>query len=294
MIWDRHTAKTPVYGVIGDPIRHSFSPVIQQTIASAAGDDFLYSAFHVLPENVEAAIKGAYALNIQGLNVTIPHKQNVMPHLAHIDASALEAGAVNTLKYMPDGYHGYNTDIKGIEYTFRAYGVSMEKVTAIVLGAGGSARAAVAALARNGAKTIYIVNRTVEKAYALAEAVGDLYAAEIVVLPQDSLREIASADLLIQTTSAGFGQQEALSPVENAKFFERVGTVLDIIYTPWETRLLKEARACGVLGINGFDMLVYQAVASYEIWYEKKFDKDFVDGILEKCKAYHAGQSENQ
>jgi len=290
MIQVGHTAATPLYGVIGDPVRHSFSPVIQQTIASAAGDDFLYSAFHVLPENVAAAIKGAYALNIQGLNVTIPHKQNVIPHLAHIDASAQEAGAVNTLKYMPDGYHGFNTDIKGIEYTFRAYGVPLANATAIVLGGGGSARAALAALAKNGAKTIYLVNRTVEKAQALAEAIDKLYPTEIHVVAQSAIDEIPSADVLIQTTSAGFGNQIAISPVENARFFERVGTVLDIIYTPWETKLLKDARACGAQGINGFDMLVYQAIASYEIWHGHTFGDEFAEGILAACKAYYQAQ----
>ena len=287
MIQAGHTAATPVYGVIGDPVRHSFSPVIQQTIAAAAGDDLVYTAFHVRPEGVADAIKGAYALNIQGLNVTIPHKLSVMPHLAHIDASALEAGAVNTLKYMPDGYHGYNTDIKGIEYTFRAYGVPLAGATAIVLGGGGSARAALAALARNGAKTIYLVNRTVEKAHALAEAIGKLYPTEIHVLPQDALGEIPSADVLIQTTSAGFGKQEDISPVADARFFKRIGTVLDIIYAPWETKLLREARACGSLCINGFDMLVYQAAASYEIWQNRSFSRDFVQTVLDACKDYY-------
>jgi len=287
MICATHTAQTPVYGVIGDPVGHSFSPVIQQAIAKAAGDDFLYTAFHVKPENVRDAIKGAYALNIQGLNITIPHKQSVMAHLAHTDASALEAGAVNTLKYMPDGYHGCNTDIAGIAYTLRAYDVSASGAVCIVLGGGGSARAALAALARGGAKRIYLINRTAEKAHDLAERMQTLYTAEIVVVPLDDIGRIDFADVLIQTTSAGFGTQSHLSPIAGAQFCRRVGTVFDIIYTPWETKLLQEARSCGALCINGFDMLVYQAVAAYEIWHGKQFSSEFVTGVLAELKAYY-------
>jgi len=287
MIVTTHTAKTPTYGVIGDPIAHSFSPVIQQTIAAAAGDEIVYTAFHVKPENIGDAIRGAYALNIQGLNVTIPHKPSVVPYLSHMDSSAREAGTVNTLKYMSDGYHGYNTDITGVARTLQAAGVTLADSTGIVLGGGGSAPAAVLALAKNGAKRIFIVNRTLEKAQALAESIGALYPANITAVPADVMDNLPAADVFVQTTSVGFGVQKDLSPVADPRFFERIGTVLDIVYAPWETRLLHDARSCGAKCANGFDMLVYQAIASYEIWRGTPLDNAVSDGVLRELRDYY-------
>jgi len=287
MISALHTAQTPVYGVIGNPISHSFSPVIQQTIAAAAGDDIVYTAFHVLPDDVGEAIRGAYVLHIQGLNVTIPHKPSVIPYLSYVDTSAREAGAVNTLKYMPDGYHGYNTDVTGVTRTLVASGVNLSNCTGIVLGSGGSAPAAVLALARGGAKRITIANRTFEKAQALAERIGKLYNTEIAAIPLQELDGIPEINVLIQTTSAGFGSQANQSPVSNPRFFERVGMALDIVYAPWETQFLRDARACGIQCVNGFDMLVYQAIASYEIWHDTTLDDAVTERIIQELKDYY-------
>jgi len=293
MIHADYTAGTAVYGVIGDPVSHSFSPIIHNTIARELGDDISYTAFHVLPSQLENAIRGAYALGIQGLNVTIPHKHEVIPFLSHTDAAALEAGAVNTLCYTPNGYHGYNTDIPGVLQTLYANGVSLSGATCIVLGGGGSARAAVVALSRGGAKRIYLANRTIEKALALADEMRTLYETEICVIPQAEIGDIPSADVLVQTTSAGFGVQKELSPVADALFCKRVATVFDIIYTPWETMLLRDARACGAQCLNGFDMLVYQAIASYEIWRGITIDDSLAVRLKQELGDYYRKHRKN-
>ena len=281
-----HTAKTPVYGVIGDPVAHSLSPVIQHAIARAAGDDIVYTAFRVKPDEVADAIRGAYTLGIQGLNVTIPHKKSVIPYLSRVDEAAREAGAVNTLLYTPDGYHGYNTDITGIARTLRAADVPLAGCTGIVLGGGGSAPAAVLALVQNGARRVYIVNRTLERAQMLAAGIGGLYPADVTAIPQGEMDSLPHAEVLIQTTSAGFGKQAGITPVANPRFFERVGMVLDIIYTPWETQLLRDARACGSKCVNGFDMLVYQAMASYEIWRGKRLTDEAAARVLRELREF--------
>ena len=260
--------KTAVYGVIGCPIEHTFSPAIHNTMAKTLNKDMIYEAFRVEKDNLESAIKGAYSLGIKGLNVTVPHKVEVMKCLCDIDKRAKVIGAVNTLKYTENGYVGYNTDIIGVYYAIKNKGFDVKGKTVLLLGAGGAGNACGVMAADKGAKMLYIANRTVSKADKLAESIRAEYPdTEIKTLSIDDIYDIPNVDIVLNATVIGFGENKGLSPIKDTGFYKAKGVemVFDAIYSPWETQLLKDCRKEGITGINGFDMLVYQAVAAEEI-----------------------------
>ena len=270
------TACTDVFGVIGHPIEHSLSPQIQGYLAQQTGQDICYAAFHVLPECLGAAITGAHSLGVKGLNVTIPHKEACLPYLVRVDDTARRIGAVNTLVYEGGGYAGYNTDYTGVYLALKIQGIEISGKSVVIIGAGGSARAACVMAADKGASEITVVNRTLERAGSLANSVSGFYSLPISAAPLSRLNEITHKDIVIQTTSAGFKDQADISPVESESFFEGVSAALELIYVPWETKFLKMAKAKGVTVINGFPPLVYQAAASFEIWRGVTLREDFL------------------
>lgn len=275
--------KSRVYGIIGDPVEHSFSPVIHNMIAGLIDMNFVYVPFHLKGENVKEALKGAYALNIKGLNVTVPHKKAVIPYLYEIDKRAEAIGAVNTLKYTENGYIGYNTDILGILYSLNSEGIYIKDKKVLIIGAGGSACAALVLAASEGAGEIFLANRTFEKAERLKDHVLKYYDADIKVCGIDEIYNIDCCDLIIQTTTLGFGEQEGLSPISNIDFFKekKVSAVFDTIYIPEKTKFLKDAESFGITAVNGFGMLVYQAVAASEIWLDRKYDDKFKERLID-------------
>ena len=273
-----HNGSTTVFGVIGDPVAHSFSPQIHGYFAEICGVNMAYLPFHVKDRYISDALRGAHALGIRGLNVTVPHKKLVMPHLVHINPMALKVGAVNTLLWTEEGYAGYNTDYIGIERTVLSF--SDRRVT--VIGAGGSAYAACIAAAKGGASCINIINRSLDNANALAYHVNTYYNIPINVFTLD---KFSNSDIVIQTTTLGFGNTKDKSPVLDLSLFDDVQLVLDIIYSPWETVFMRQAKAAGVPKVlNGFTMLVYQAVSSFELWHteERIQDEEIHIGILSK------------
>ena len=188
--------KTAVYGVIGCPIEHTFSPAIHNTMAKTLNKDMIYEAFRVEKDNLESAIKGAYSLGIKGLNVTVPHKVEVMKCLCDIDKRAKVIGAVNTLKYTENGYVGYNTDIIGVYYAIKNKGFDVKGKTVLLLGAGGAGNACGVMAADKGAKMLYIANRTVSKADKLAESIRAEYPdTEIKTLSIDDIYDIPNVPL---------------------------------------------------------------------------------------------------
>lgn len=271
------TGKTNVYGIIGDPVCHSFSPVIHNTIAKALNSDFVYVPFHVREGRVSDAVRGAYSLNIKGLNVTVPHKNAVIPYLCGVERRADAIGAVNTLKYTENGYFGYNTDILGILYSFQNRGIYIKGKKVLIIGAGGSARAALILAASEGAESIVVANRTVENAQKLKEHTLKYYNVDISVCGIDEIYEIESCDIVIQTTTLGFGGNVGISPIRDSSFFldKKVSAVFDTIYIPSKTKFLEDAESFGIMAINGFDMLIYQAVAASEIWLGLTYDEEF-------------------
>lgn len=287
-IFNKVKGTTSVFTVIGCPVKHSFSPVIHNTMAEITGKDFIYTAMEVEPNCLQGAVKGAYCLGIRGINVTVPHKVAVMDLLCDIDKRARAIGAVNTLKYTDDGYVGYNTDVIGVGYAIKNKGYDIKGKTVLLLGAGGAGNACAVMACDEGCRKLIIANRSVDKAKRLAKSISAYYSCEIEAISIKDIYNIDNCDIVINSTTVGFGDKTELSPIEDKSFYKDkgVGFVFDAIYTPWETRLLKEAREQGAKTLNGFSMLVYQAVAAEEIWFDEKYDKRLQENLCNKLSKY--------
>lgn len=290
MCVDMVGGKTTVYGIIGNPVEKSFSPVLQNTFGREFGKNMVYVPFKVERGQVRTAVEGGRALGIRGFNVTVPHKIEVMEALCAIDPVAERIGAVNTLKLTEKGYVGYNTDIIGLKKCFEERQTALRGKTVVLAGAGGAANSAAMLAGEEGAGKLVIVNRTLDKAQKLAERVRSFYDMETEAISYDAIMDIDRPEIFIQTTSVGMGDGAADTPVEKAEFFKNVDMVVDIIYTPWETRLMREAAQMGAVTVNGFDMLFYQGLASFEIWNDFKADMDAAKALKEKLTAFYRGR----
>ena len=282
------TGGTRVFGIIGHPVKFSLSPMIHNTIASFLGHDNAYVAFPVRPEGLAEGVKGAHALGIQGFNVTHPYKQDVIPMLTHVDPLALKIGAVNTLKYENEGYSGYNTDAEGLYKSLLQNNVSLQDRDVVVLGAGGAARAVCMMAAHYGARSIYILNRTINNGESLAIEVRKHYNIDIRSLSLDQWERVPEDAICFQTTSVGMGETKTLSPIENEGFYKKLSIAVDLIYNPFKTHFLKNAEKQGCYIINGFGMLFFQAIKAYELWNDMIFTDSQLELLLEKIEgAYH-------
>lgn len=260
-------SRTVLYGVIGDPIHHSKSPLMHNRAFKETGVNGAYAAFHVNPEMLGEAIEGMRALGIRGLNVTIPHKVGVMPLLDEIDESARAIGAVNTIVNDNGRLVGYNTD--GIGYVRSLKEEAEPNLTGkkiVVLGAGGASRGIVWALNRESPESIRIANRTWDKAQALAGSFGEAGATRVSAVRWDDLQEACSeADIVINTTSVGMSPNVADTPVDPS-WLKPGAVASDLIYNPLTTAFLRQAqeRGCGIHG--GLGMFVYQGAYAFEYW----------------------------
>lgn len=244
------------------------SPAMHNLFAEETGVNLVYVPFRVPEEQVKAAVAGAYALNLLGLNVTVPHKQRVIKYLTGIDADAAAIGAVNTLVRTADGYKGYNTDADGLFRAMKAQDIAIRGEACILLGAGGAAKAAAYLLAREGAGEVYILNRSPEKAEQLAADMNALTGRTVMkALPLSQWQKLpVRRYLAVQTTSVGMSPDTDLAPIEEESFYRLLHTAVDIVYTPLETRFMKLAGAQGAKTMNGLDMLIYQGITAYELW----------------------------
>ena len=257
-------------GIIGYPIGHSMSPVFQQAALDDCGVDARYVAYQVPPDEVGEFVNGLRQPGIMGINVTVPHKEAVVPFLDEIDDWATEAGAVNTIVNREGRLTGHNTDGYGFLRALReGAGVEPRGRRTLILGAGGAARGVVLALARDGVGELTIANRTVERAESLASlARGRNITAGAVPLSGGMLKEAAStAELIVNCTSIGMthGPGENETPLAGQDI-PPTALVYDLVYNPLETRLLLEAAEAGAKTLGGIEMLVYQGAASFEMW----------------------------
>lgn len=267
------TGKTQLVGVIGWPVSHSVSPAMHNAALADLGLDWCYVPIPVPTApaaRIGEAVHGLRALGFRGANVTVPHKQAVMPHLDWLTPAAQAIGAVNTIRVEADGQlSGDNTDARGFIADLRDHGVDLAGTRALVLGAGGSARAIVYGLAEAGCLSIAIFNRTVEKAHDLAMEIRAIFPfcrfsghegfADLAVMASE-------ADLVINCTSLGMTPNvEGLPWLEEVAF--RPGqTVYDLVYNPPQTRLLQKAAADGAHAIGGLGMLIWQGAIAFERW----------------------------
>lgn len=260
------TGKTKLTGLIGDPIEHTLSPYMHNAGFSYCDLDYIYVPFQVQREQLKKAIIGAQSLGIEGFNVTIPHKIEVIKYMDALHENAKLIGAVNTIKF-DDEIMGYNTDglgaIRAIEEIEK---IKNKKI--IILGAGGASRAISFQTILNGAGRLIIANRTHEKALKLTKDLMDKLDADVkaIGLGEELKHEIKDADILINTTPLGMYPNINQQPLVTKEMMHEALIVNDIIYNPLETKLLKEAKNAGAKTISGIKMLIYQGIESFKIW----------------------------
>ena len=257
-------------GIIGYPIGHSISPIFQQAALDALGIDATYEKWEVTPEGVGDFVNGLRAPDFWGINITLPHKQAVIPLLDEVDEWATAAGAVNTIVNHDGRLTGHNTDGPGfLRALLVETGYNPKGTRALILGAGGSARGILLALVRGGVDSLVIANRTMERAETLAKlAVENGVKSEAIPIAGNVLiKSAASADLIVNCTSVGMshGPDEQGTPLTAAQI-PASAIVNDVVYTPLETPLLREAAAAGATALGGLHMLVYQGVLSFQMW----------------------------
>ncbi len=256
--------------MLGDAVRNSLSPRIHNAAFAALRLNWCYVAFPVPRDRLGDALRGLAALGVAGANVTVPHKEAAVAYLDETSDEARAIGAVNTVRVDGRRLIGHNTDGEGLLDALRADGrLAVAGIRAVIIGAGGAARAAAFARARAGAAAIAIANRNWDRARALADAVRRAFpACAVDAVPlggsgvAGALREAA---LLIQATTVGGGAQREAAPVDPAALHPHL-FVMDMIYEPRETVLLRAARDRGCRTLGGLPMLVYQGARAFEIW----------------------------
>ena len=254
-----------VYAVIGDPIAHSMSPAMQNDAFSSEKLDAEYLAFHVKPEKLGDAVKGLKALGVCGFNVTLPHKESVIPFLDEVDELARAIGAVNTVINKDGRLIGYNTDgigyIKALEEELTG---ELKTKRTLIIGAGGAARAIYFTLVKEGVKQVDISNRTKERAVNLiSECPYDNHSKAFTL--DEAEQRLAEYDLIIQTTSIGMSPNIDDSPIDVTNI-KSSAFVSDIIYNPLRTKILIEAEQKGANTQNGVGMFAYQGAIAFQIW----------------------------
>jgi len=250
-----------LYGVLGDPVAHSLSPVMHTAAFASLGMDALYLAFRVSREQLGDAIRGAASLGFGGLNLTIPLKEAAL-HYVKADQLAKQIGAVNTVAFTTGGPVGYNTDGRGSLQVLREVAGDLAGTTVLILGAGGAAKAIAFYLDAEGA-SVTIADRTRTRAEELAQRLTNAVA---IGLGSELVMKLAAADILINATSVGMHPRVDETLV-TAELMRPDLVVFDIVYNPLETKLLQEARRADVKTcITGVKMLVYQGAAAFKLW----------------------------
>ena len=263
---------TAKLGIIGYPIGHSISPVFQQAGLDYLGIDATYEKWEVTPEGVGEFVAGLRAPGSLGINITVPHKQAVIPFLDEVDEWATTAGAVNTIVHRDGRLTGHNTDGPGfLRALLVETGYAPSGTSALILGAGGAARGILLALVRGGVESLVIANRTLERAESLAQLAKDngVLAEAISLRKADAsvTEAAASANLIVNCTTVGMshGPDEHGSHLSAAQI-PASAIVNDLVYNPLKTTFLKEAAVAGATTLGGLHMLVYQGVLSFQMW----------------------------
>lgn len=274
--------KTRLLGLMGDPVEHTLSPVIHNTLSEILGLNNVYVPFHVKKEGLAKAVEGAFQLNILGLNVTVPHKNDVIASLSSVSDEGLAIGAVNTLVRIENGYRGYNTDMLGLTREIKSYGIELEGRKVIILGAGGAAKAVAYMCMAEKASEIYILNRTLEKATEIAEHMNSFFGRQTIrAMKLSDWRELEGKYIVIQSTSIGLKPDNDRAVIEDEDFYRMIDTGVDLIYSPFETKFMKLCRRNGVNAYNGLKMLLYQGIIAYELWNDISVSEEVADQVYE-------------
>jgi shikimate dehydrogenase len=277
---------TKIVGVIGHPIKHSFSPLMHNIAFEMAKQNYIYLPFDVPAASLKDAIRGMIALGIKGFNVTIPLKEKIVPLLKDVSDEASIVGAVNTIINDDGNLRGYNTDVYGILESLNPYREELTGQNVVVIGAGGAARSAIYCLIRNfKVGSITIVNRTEQ----IGESLKEYFASKMLyseikslpLFPPDLIGTFRDAKLIINTTSMGMFPEVDDSATTVKDSFMKGQIVFDVVYNPVKTKLLKLAESQGATIITGLKMFVEQGAKSYELWTGEKMPVEKVYKALE-------------
>ncbi len=275
--------RTQLCGLLGNPVEHSLSPAIHNAAFQKLGLNYLYLAFRV--EDLEGAIRGIRALgNLRGFSVTIPHKVAVIPYLDEVETTARHIGSVNTIVVEGGKLKGYNTDASGALQALREGGVTLTGKRVVMLGSGGAARAiafGLAAVPDLAGLTILGIDET--ELRGLVKDLRDKTSLTVQDGPiqEDRLRrELADSHLLLHCTPVGMHPKVDQTSVPAACLGSHL-TVMDIVYNPQETRLLREAKTAGCRTIPGLEMFLNQAVAQFELWTKHQAPSDVMRAVLQ-------------
>lgn len=266
--------KTKQLAIIGEPVEHSFSPQMHNYISEIMNKNYSYSAFCVKSENLKAAIDGIRAMGIAGINVTAPHKVEVMRYVDVLSEKAKLFQSVNTIVNRNGTLYGYTTDADGFYASLKRIGCDVRGKDILFIGAGGAARPVVSLFAMEKAKSITIKNRTREKAERIACHVKKTldYNVECDI-------NLKHYDVVINTTPIGMYPNMNAIPEFDMALIDNKSFVADMIYNPSETLFLKEAKKTGAKTLNGLGMLIYQGIIAYELFTDEKLPEDIYDKI---------------
>ena len=285
------TGKTKILGVIGAPIAHSLSPIIQNVALHEAGLDYVYTAFPVHRVALASAVCGLRDAGVVGFNVTIPFKTEIMPLLDVLSEDAQRIRAVNTVVIASDGtMTGHNTDVTGFMAGFAARGIGLAGKRTVLIGAGGAARAALWGLLRSGVSSVCIGVRNLAKGKALCTDFAADGTLAVYCFDDPHFRDVlCTADIVVQTTPIGMSPQtDAMPPVDPAAISPSAA-VYDLIYTPAETAFLRAAAAHGCTTINGETMLVMQGAEAFYLWTGVRPNTDLMQRALSEELARREG-----
>ena len=258
-------------GLIGHPVSHSLSPLMHNSALKACDLNMCYMAFDVPPQHLHASVQGMIALGFVGFNVTIPHKENILPFLDEVDLGARAMGAVNTVVIRDGKTKGYNTDGGGFLASLRDRGIEA-RGEILVFGAGGAARAVAVAMALEGVQRVTIANRSLENAREISRIVEDLgVKSHAVSLEGGDLKEkLKMANIVVNATPVGMSPRENAPPVFDTAYLKTSAVVCDLVYRPRDTTLLRAARSRGCTTIGGLGMLLYQGAQAFELFTDLK------------------------
>lgn len=277
-------ASTSIYGIFGHPVSHSLSPVMHNCAFEELDLDCAYVAFDVEIKDLATAVSAIKVLKIQGVNITVPHKEAMVSKLDEVTQPVVLTGAVNTIKNENGKLVGYNTDVPGVMRAIKEeLDFNPANKSALVIGAGGASRAVTAALCLNGISRITVVNRTESRAVKVVDSFKDQF--QHVIFDSYSLSDsesiksfIKDTDIIINSSSAGMGDIPQLDiPLEKA---QPECVVYDLVYKPLVTPLVKQARDLGLRAESGLGMLLYQGVEAFEIWTEQKAPVELMRKVL--------------
>lgn len=286
----RHSinGKTSVFGIIGWPVEHSLSPAIHNEAFRFTGVDAVYVPWAVRPEHLPEAIAGLRTLGVKGFNVTVPHKERIIGSIDGLEGDARLIGAVNTVTLTGGNLIGFNTDSAGFTGALEVLAGSRQIRSCIMFGCGGAARAVLLGLLKRGVKRIFLTDIDFSRARKLIlepwVADNDTTGGPAVIDPGDPELEQTVRDVELVINATPVGMSDSDSPLFPGEWMSNNQVVVDLVYGPGETRLIKEARRCGALAMDGRGMLVEQAALAFEIWQDRPAPREVMYEVVEETR----------